>query len=124
MTDRSHHGEGQHDERDVAMPAMPGTGLVVVEPQFILRGFEAILDRPAMSLHFDQSFDACSSRALGREVGEISIRDVAADQQAARPRTQSIVAVFGRIEIGQLAIRPVMQPRAFGSFASRQATPA
>ena len=25
MLDGSHHGEGEHDERDVTMPAMPGS---------------------------------------------------------------------------------------------------
>jgi hypothetical protein len=32
MLDGSHHGEGEHDESDVTMPAMPGSGFVVVEP--------------------------------------------------------------------------------------------
>jgi hypothetical protein len=32
MLDGSHHGKGEHDERDVTMPAMPGSGFVVVEP--------------------------------------------------------------------------------------------
>jgi hypothetical protein len=30
MLDGSHHGEGEHDERDVTMPAMPGSGFVVL----------------------------------------------------------------------------------------------
>jgi hypothetical protein len=32
MLDGSHHGKGEHDERDVTMPAVPGSGFVVVEP--------------------------------------------------------------------------------------------
>ena len=28
MLDGSHHGEGEHDERDVTMPAVPGSGFV------------------------------------------------------------------------------------------------
>ena len=36
MPDWRHHGEGEHDKRDMAMPAMPGAGLVMVESQFIL----------------------------------------------------------------------------------------
>ena len=51
MADGGHHGEGEHDERDVAMPAMPGTGLIVVEAEFVFCGLETILDRPAMPLH-------------------------------------------------------------------------
>jgi hypothetical protein len=30
MTDRGHHGEGEHDERDVAMPAMPDAALTML----------------------------------------------------------------------------------------------
>ena len=33
MTDGCHHGEGEHDQRNMPMPAMPGTGLVVVETE-------------------------------------------------------------------------------------------
>jgi hypothetical protein len=32
MADDSHHGEGEHDEGDVAVPAMPGAGLVIGSP--------------------------------------------------------------------------------------------
>ena len=31
MLEGSHHGKGEHDERDVTMPAVPGSGFVVVE---------------------------------------------------------------------------------------------
>ena len=31
MSDGGGHGEDQHDQGDVAMPAVPGAGLVVVE---------------------------------------------------------------------------------------------
>src|SRR4029077_3085852 len=33
VLDGSHHGKGEHDERDVTMPAVPGSGFVVVEPE-------------------------------------------------------------------------------------------
>ena len=85
MPDRGHHGEGEHDERDVAMPAMPGAGLVMIEAQFILGRLETILDRPAMSLDRDQGFDARSKRTPGGKESQIPISDVAADQQAPRP---------------------------------------
>ena len=49
MLDGSHHGKGEHDERDVTMPAVPGSGFVVVEPELVFGGLEAILDRPAMA---------------------------------------------------------------------------
>ena len=44
MPGGSHYREGQHDERDVAMPAMPGPGFVVVKPRLVLRRFKAVLD--------------------------------------------------------------------------------
>ena len=46
MADGRHHGKGEHDERYVAMPSMPGTRLVVVQPQFVLGRLKAILDGP------------------------------------------------------------------------------
>ena len=57
LPDRSHHGEGKHDERDMTMPAMPRPGLVMVETEFVLGGLEAVFDRPAMSLDTDRSVD-------------------------------------------------------------------
>src|SRR3546814_3938181 len=74
MPDRSHHGEGQHDERDMAVPAVPGAGLVVIEAKFVLGRLEAVFDRPALALDPDQHLDACSSRAPGGEEGEITVR--------------------------------------------------
>ena len=35
--DRGGHGEGQHDQGCVAMPAAPGAGLVVVEADLAIR---------------------------------------------------------------------------------------
>src|SRR5258705_8064149 len=54
MLDGSHHGEGEHDERDVTMPAVPGSGFVVVEPELVFGCLEAILDRPAMALRSEE----------------------------------------------------------------------
>ena len=51
MTDGGHHGEGEHDQRNMPMPAMPGAGLVVIEPELVLGGLEAVLDGPAMTFH-------------------------------------------------------------------------
>ena len=51
MTDDSHHGEGEHDERDMAVPAMPGARLVMIEAEFILGSLKTILDSPAMTFH-------------------------------------------------------------------------
>ena len=85
MTDCGHHGEGEHDERDVAMPAMPGARFIVVEPEFVLGRLETILDRPAMSFDPDQGFDARSDRTPSGEEGHVAVGDIAADQQTPRP---------------------------------------
>ena len=57
MPDRSHHREGQHHERDVPVPAMPGAGLVVSQPELCLGGLESILDRPASPLDRNERLD-------------------------------------------------------------------
>ena len=80
MLDGSHHGEGEHDERDVTMPAMPGSGFVVVEPELVLGSLKAVLDRPAMALDADQGLDRSPCRTPGGEVGEIAVGDITPDQ--------------------------------------------
>ena len=43
-----HHQEvGQHDERGVAVPALPTTALVVAQAEELLAAPEVLLDRPA-----------------------------------------------------------------------------
>ena len=54
MLDGSHHGEGEHDERDVTMPAMPGSRFVVVEPELVFGCLEAVFDRPAVAFDADK----------------------------------------------------------------------
>jgi hypothetical protein len=61
------------------VPAMPRPGLVMVEPELVLGGFEAVLDRPAVTLDSDQGLDAGSSRTPGRKEGEFAITDGTAD---------------------------------------------
>ena len=85
MADRRHHGEGEHHHGNVAMPAMPGSALIVVEPELVFCGLKTVLDRPAMALDRDQRFNRCSRRAPGGEEGEIAIGDTTTDQQTACP---------------------------------------
>ena len=92
----------------MAMPSVPGAGLVVIEPEFVLGGFEAILDRPAMPFDRDQGLDVCSGRAPGGEEREIAIRDAAADQETARPQARLFLVIFARVEVGELEIGPVV----------------
>lgn len=44
MANDGHHGEGEHDQRDMPVPAMPGVGFVVIEAEFVFGGFETVLD--------------------------------------------------------------------------------
>src|SRR6202051_5018499 len=46
MADHRHHGEGEHHQGNVAMPPMPGSALVVIEPELVFGGLKAVLDRP------------------------------------------------------------------------------
>ena len=87
MADRAHHGEGQHDQRDVTMPAVPRAGLVVRQPEFGLRGLEGILDCPAVPFDRNQGGDPGSGRAPGLEEGQLAVAETAADQKTARPQS-------------------------------------
>ena len=108
MLDGRHHGEGKHDERDMAMPAMPGPGLVVIETELVFGSLEAVLDRPTAALNADERVDRSSCRAPCGEVGEISISDIAPDQQAACPQAMILLIEIACFEIGQFQITPVM----------------
>ena len=123
MSDRGHHGEGEHHQGHVAMPAMPGSALVVIEPELVFRGLKAVLDCPSMAFDRHQRFDGCSSWTPGGEEGEIAIGDTTADQQATGPQTIiCAVGLFG-LQVGQFEITPIVQPRSFGSGPCRQALP-
>src|SRR6266478_3716773 len=123
MADHRHHGEGEHHHGYVAMPAMPGSALVVIEPELVFGGLKTVLDRPAMAFDRDQRFDGCSCRAPSGEEGEVIICDTTTDQQAACPQTVICAVELPGIEIGYFAIAPIMQPRPFGSVPCRQAFP-
>jgi len=107
----------------MAVPAMPGAGLVMIEAEFILGSLKTILNSPAMTFHRDQ---LCHRRALGTpsgEEGQITIGDVAADQEASCPFPGKCVVVLAGLEIGQFDVGPVVQTRPLGSFTGRQASP-
>ena len=82
MADHRHHGEGEHHQGNVAMPPMPGSALVVIEPELVFRGLKAVLDRPAMPFDFDQRLDRSPCRTPSGEVGEIAVGDI--EQQLRR----------------------------------------
>src|SRR3954451_7160273 len=105
------------------MPAVPGTGLVVVEAEFVFGRLEAVLDRPAPSFHSDQYRNRRAGEAPGGEKGQGTIRDGAADQQASGPKTGQGLVVFGGLKIGQFEIGPVEQPLALAAAPGRQTMP-
>ena len=80
MSDRGHHGESKHHHGDVAMPAMPGSALVVIEPELVFGGLKTVLDRPPMAFDRDQRFNGCSRGAPGGEEGKVVIGDATTDQ--------------------------------------------
>ena len=108
MTDCGHHGEGEHDQRHMPMPTMPGAGLVVIEAKLGLGGLEAVLDGPAMTFHHDQFFRGRALGAPGGEERQSTIGNVAADQQPSRPLPGERAVVLRDIEVGEFEISPVM----------------
>ena len=125
MADRHEHGEGEHHQRDMAMPAVPASGLVVVEAQLGFRGLERVLDRPPPPLDLDQHVQGRARRAPCREEGHFPVAQAAPDQQTARPH-QSRGATSeeaSRIKVGQFQIGPVVKPRSLGPGAGGQPNP-
>ena len=89
----------------------------MVEAELIFGGLKTIFDRPTMPLHRHQFFQRCANRTPCREVGEVAVGDVAADQQPACPDAcESRVEIIG-VKISEIEIGPVMQSRALGSLA-------
>src|ERR1700712_4795528 len=123
MADRCQHGERQHHQRDVTMPAMPGAGSIVVEPKLVLTGFETVLNGPTLSFHRHQRLNAGASRAPSGEVGTFALSQIAPDQQPAGPQPALLVVVFAGLEISQFQIAPVIQPRPFDTLTGREALP-
>ena len=70
VTDRGGHCEGQHDQSDMAIPAVPKAGLIVVEAELVFGGLEAVLDRPAVAFGSNQGVDAGPRWTPGGEGGQ------------------------------------------------------
>ena len=58
---------GEHGERDMSVPGVPGADLVVVEADVILGGSEAFLDRPARPGEVPPFFRTVSIRLSGNQ---------------------------------------------------------
>src|SRR6202171_1355025 len=73
--------------RKLAMPPMPGSALVVIEPELVFRGLKTVLARPPMAFDRHQRFDGCSRWTPGGEEGEIALGDMTTVQKTAGPQT-------------------------------------
>ena len=118
-----HHGEGEHDERDVAMPAVPGAGLVVGQPELGLGGLERVLDGPAPPLDLARGTDRGAGRAPGGEERKLSVGQAAPDQEPARPQAGQAVVVLACFEVGELAVGPVIHALTLGARPRREPLP-
>ena len=57
--------------RYMAVPAMPGAGLVVVEAKLVLGGLETVLDRPVMAFDGYEDYGSCARSAwMSSEVAQ------------------------------------------------------
>ena len=101
VADGGPHG-GQHDERRVAVPAVPGPGFVVVEAKLGLGGVEAVFDGPALPFDLDQRLDPGAGRAPRGEERMGAVGQAAPDQRAARPGAIQRRIELVRVEVGQL----------------------
>src|SRR3954449_863291 len=124
VLDHRQQGEGQHHQRDVAVPAVPAAGLVVVEPELGLGGLERVLDRPAPTLDADQHLERGAGRAPGGEVGQAGIAEAAPDEQATRPGAGLGAADLLGLEIRPLQVGPVVEPRPLGAVTAERRTQA
>src|SRR5664280_421976 len=111
MADHRHHGEGEHHQGNVAMPPMPGSALVVIEPELVFRGLKTVLDRPPMAFDRHQRFDGRCRWTPGGEEGEITIGDISTDQQTSRPKTMICAVKFFDLEICLLYTSPSPRDR-------------
>jgi len=79
MPDRGHHGEGEHHQGHVTVPAMPGSALVVIDPNSFLAvsKLSSIAHRwPSTATSFQLMFPLGTSG----EEGEVTIGDATTDQ--------------------------------------------
>lgn len=77
-----HHRVCEHDQRDMAAPAVPGSCFVVIETEFVFGGLEPLLDPPACAFYPHERLERRPLRAPGREISQIPIGRIAANQQA------------------------------------------
>src|SRR3546814_1301639 len=75
---------GCHDERHVTVPAMPGAGLAMVQPEIVLGSQEAFLDGPAQACGSGQLLERCSFARIDEIIGKFAgVPETAAEKEPA-----------------------------------------
>src|SRR5205085_12237229 len=116
-----HAEEGlrQHAERDVPIPALPGTHLILVESDLAFPHLEALLYRPACADHLDHRLQGGSLAGKHQHVGQLgrlgTHRDAAPDHQPALPT--------GGHRAGEGQAHPVVEPWPFTARSCTSALP-
>lgn len=95
----------------------------MIEAELVLGGLEAVFDRPAMAFNGNERLDVRPGRAPCGEECEITVADIAPDQEATGPKPRFRLVVFVGIEVGEFAVRSVMKPRAFGALTGGKMLP-
>ena len=100
----------------MAIPAVPGTDLVIGQADLLLSDFEALLDGPAPSGDAGEGGQRGVRRAEDDVIGElVRLARMTADKQPVIP---------GRLlQAHQAHPRPIVKPLAFGAGARRERLP-
>src|SRR3954469_11608351 len=93
------------------------------EAKLILGCLERVLDGPALPFDGGQRLDRGPGRAPGGEVGTLAVGEAAPDQQATGPGAGRAGPVLGRVQVSQLEVGPIEEPRPFRALARGQALP-
>src|SRR3546814_11898890 len=98
---------GCHDERHVTVPALPGAGLAMVQPEIVLGAQEAFLDGPAQACGYGPLLKRCSFARIDAIIGEFAgvLEHAAAKEPAAE--------AFLGFPLDRQA-RPVLSPSPLG----------
>ena len=57
MTGDRENSKSQHHQRNMSVPTVPGSGLIVIQAEFVLGGLEGVLNRSAVPFNRDKDFD-------------------------------------------------------------------
>jgi hypothetical protein len=95
----------------------------MVEAEFVLGRLEAVVYRPAMALNLHERVDPGPGRAPDREERQSAVGDMSSDQQVADSHPWASFTIIGSLDVGGVAIGPVVHFRSLRALAFRQAIP-